>query len=503
MKRILIIMIMLLVSATASANAATYIVKKKDCLSKIAVNYHVKWPALYKANKQIIKNPDLIYPGQVLQIPEKGKAADSSVAKKPFFWDRMNGKPFGRHRDYKKGIRSFNDQLIAKEEIIAKIEAGESEDHVIKAGDRFEQMLSGNYEVKNNVVARFKHNKKKEFQAKKYCVTVGAEMFCVAQPDCFNWPWWSEIREIKPLPPPPPIVELEQPKPLMMMLLIPTQPQATQPPEVTPAVDECSISYESYAWAGHYAAFEGGGQSSYYGGKANVFLCQHETLWGTMREGVGFTINGWDGDNSGYNFRGDRWTIGPVIDLTTEKGSRFATTVQIGEQKDRGHDGQGYKAVQDTRILYLGQSADFYDVSEHIFKVESWLDASIDIGHDKESTWQGWSISQADDPAENKTNFSVGSRAYFWQTESYHGGLVGKGTYAVGGHTIGLEAGPFISDKEDIIKVGAGWRYQFNSAYENNNGNLIGIGMDLDIVKTIDKILRYLKTKNEDKEVIK
>ena len=30
------------------------------------------WPAIYNLNKDIIKNPDLIYPGQVLQMPGGG-----------------------------------------------------------------------------------------------------------------------------------------------------------------------------------------------------------------------------------------------------------------------------------------------------------------------------------------------------------------------------------------------------------------------------------------------
>jgi len=53
-----------------------YIVKPGDWLSKLAEysgvygkgNY-AKWPAIYNANKELIKNPDLIYPGWKLTIP--------------------------------------------------------------------------------------------------------------------------------------------------------------------------------------------------------------------------------------------------------------------------------------------------------------------------------------------------------------------------------------------------------------------------------------------------
>ena len=55
-----------------SGAAGTYIVVKGDSLSKIAKEQYgdaSKWPKIYEANKDLIKNPDLIYPGQSLRIP--------------------------------------------------------------------------------------------------------------------------------------------------------------------------------------------------------------------------------------------------------------------------------------------------------------------------------------------------------------------------------------------------------------------------------------------------
>lgn len=49
-----------------------YVVKKGDSLWKIAGKvYHnpLKWPRIYKANKDKVKNPNRIHPGQVLIIP--------------------------------------------------------------------------------------------------------------------------------------------------------------------------------------------------------------------------------------------------------------------------------------------------------------------------------------------------------------------------------------------------------------------------------------------------
>ncbi|HEY6828433.1 MAG TPA: LysM peptidoglycan-binding domain-containing protein [Gemmatimonadaceae bacterium] len=59
-------------STAPSAQPTTYTVKSGDSLSKIAKHVYGdadKWHAIYEANKDKIKNPDLIYPGEVLTLP--------------------------------------------------------------------------------------------------------------------------------------------------------------------------------------------------------------------------------------------------------------------------------------------------------------------------------------------------------------------------------------------------------------------------------------------------
>jgi nucleoid-associated protein YgaU len=53
----------------------TYTVLVGDSLSKIAKREYgdaTKWPMIYEANRDQIKNPDLIHPGQVLNLPREG-----------------------------------------------------------------------------------------------------------------------------------------------------------------------------------------------------------------------------------------------------------------------------------------------------------------------------------------------------------------------------------------------------------------------------------------------
>ena len=59
-------------SLGGTGTARTYTVKAGDSLSKIAKREYGdagKWNAIFEANRDKIKNPDLIHPGQVLNLP--------------------------------------------------------------------------------------------------------------------------------------------------------------------------------------------------------------------------------------------------------------------------------------------------------------------------------------------------------------------------------------------------------------------------------------------------
>lgn len=59
--------------AEAPPEPVFYTIQSGDSLSKIAREVYGnanKWPALFEANREVIKNPDLIYPGQQIRIPQ-------------------------------------------------------------------------------------------------------------------------------------------------------------------------------------------------------------------------------------------------------------------------------------------------------------------------------------------------------------------------------------------------------------------------------------------------
>ena len=58
---------------TASAEVEFYTIQKGDSLTKIAKQYYgnaMDYPKLFEANREVIKDPDLIYPGQIIRIPK-------------------------------------------------------------------------------------------------------------------------------------------------------------------------------------------------------------------------------------------------------------------------------------------------------------------------------------------------------------------------------------------------------------------------------------------------
>ena len=59
-----------------------YTVRRGDTLSSIAQRYYgdaADWSGLYQANRSVVQNPDVIYPGQVLDVPDHLPAATTAT----------------------------------------------------------------------------------------------------------------------------------------------------------------------------------------------------------------------------------------------------------------------------------------------------------------------------------------------------------------------------------------------------------------------------------------
>ena len=59
-------------SSSTASSEKTYVVKSGDSLSKIAKQEYGnanEWNRIFEANKDILKDPNKIFPGQTLKIP--------------------------------------------------------------------------------------------------------------------------------------------------------------------------------------------------------------------------------------------------------------------------------------------------------------------------------------------------------------------------------------------------------------------------------------------------
>lgn len=61
-------------AAAEPAGADTYTVRPGDWLSKIAPREHTTWRRIWAVNRDRVADPDLIYPGQVLRLPDESSA---------------------------------------------------------------------------------------------------------------------------------------------------------------------------------------------------------------------------------------------------------------------------------------------------------------------------------------------------------------------------------------------------------------------------------------------
>ncbi|HRP01673.1 MAG TPA: LysM peptidoglycan-binding domain-containing protein [Candidatus Kapabacteria bacterium] len=65
--------------------------ENKDCLWNIAGKIEIyadpfMWPKIWQGNTDIIRNPDIIHPGQVLTIPEKGDKTTDEIKAERRYW---------------------------------------------------------------------------------------------------------------------------------------------------------------------------------------------------------------------------------------------------------------------------------------------------------------------------------------------------------------------------------------------------------------------------------
>jgi len=496
-----LVAVALLALATASANAATYTVKKGDCLSKIAVRYHVKCQALHQANKGQVRNPDLIYPGQKLQIPEKvsGKA---KAASKPFLWEKPGANPFG-NREFTKAIKMFDLPEEVKTSLIAKVKSGIFEWHSIGSGDHFKQMVFGNYHIVSDVYAQW--NPDRLLAAKKYSVKYENRVYYLVDPlICRNWSWWSEevIKppaekppEIVAAAPPPPEPEEDEEELLVPLILPPVVVAAEFPPnteEVRKIPETClNCQPDVDITVGAFADRHQSGNNPHgIWGVGNFYACDIKD--GDKIHSVGFALEGnyWYGvTGDEYYYYGRRYAIDAAYRLLTPD-TEFQVRAGLGKVDDWGHIATNpsgeYESSQTSKITtaYVGFEKK-RDGTPWFNRVRYFAQADLDISRDKSDQWADASGKQwplHGEPS-NKTMFNIGVDGSVYKLNKNVSLAAGASvTHYQEGSMTGLRVSPGVDFYGSEMLIGGA---RVNPTYWSHSDHAIGIGAFIDLTNLV------------------
>lgn len=198
MKQIVGIFLLLLALGVSSAWAETkHVVEKGECLSLIGQKYKISWRAIQTANE--IKNPDLIFPGQQLLIPEKGIIATERVATKTNkrvaitsgkIWENVGGNKYKGTAEW--AIKHFQIPEAVKTQVLANIRTGKFEWTTICSSQHIEAVTFGWNKIWTNVTTQW-WDPTHLYAAKDY----GVGEYVVAHVlTCGNWVWWK--KEVSP-----------------------------------------------------------------------------------------------------------------------------------------------------------------------------------------------------------------------------------------------------------------------------------------------------------------
>lgn len=489
MKRITMLILAVIVLAAASANAEAYTVRRGDCLSKIAVRYHVKLQALHRANKQLISNPDRIYPGQKLQIPEKVLSRATAPAE-PFSWKNPGQNKFGQ-RDFVKAISLLNLPQEVKTLLIAEVNSGRFEWHQIQSGDHFEQMVFGNYRVVGDVNAQW--NSSRMLAAKKYSVSHENSVYYLIDPlICRNWAWWAEKKEQEIKPPaaePPVVVEKpptpEKPKPPMLLI-----PPVEPPPEVPPPIAEekCQSSWESWAFAGHFVGAQEQNRhdwSEYWGVYASFFPCSIPLADGSFKAGPSVKYVGWRGEaGEAVKYFGEMALLGAEAQylrpntktsLKAYGGFKRGNVQGIGFPYDSSEK-YSMLAVEGTHQIWGVGKRSWFDLWEFGFAIEQ------NLGSGEKNTYLN--NQRIDDPPTSQGLYSGRIK-----TEIYQGEYAIP-TFELGGGYRGFDQSLYAAIRPGVKLWGKAAEVDVSYNWiEGPQNNMAGIHAMLDIGETLKKII--------------
>ncbi len=486
MKKVIMLVVMVILAA-ASAGAEIYTVKKGDCLSKIAVRHHTKWQAIFYSNfysNSFLKDPDCIYPGQILTVPATEKA---QVKYTPL--NSLGAHTFGRKRSAVKAIKKFSLPKEVKRILIAKVRKGDFEWSPIKKGDRFSEMVFGNYEIAKKKYANWDASHLEA--ARLYKTEFQGEVYLLFDPlKCRNLAWRMEKKAdaIK-------FSAEKQKKKLLLMMLIPPASSKYDSAQTTEFFTQERFCYKpdfDISIGAFTDRHRSGNEPRGWWGVGNFYFFNIEEIEKIQSFGIAVEGNRWSGTTGdGYDYFGKRYAVGPAYRLLTPD-SEFQFRTGLGEVDDWGHietsPAGKYESDQNSEIITAYAGYEKKKDGAWLHRVRCSLQADIDYSREKTDRWidgtgTAWPLSGE---ASNKTMINAGIDSSVYRLNenfSLAGGL--SSVYYQEESKVGVTFSPGLDFFCKNMLVGGVRVYP---TYWSDSDHAIGVGAFIDLTNIVRSV---------------
>lgn len=246
---------------------------------------------------------------------------------------------------------------------------------------------------------------------------------------------------------------------------------------------------ELFMWLGHYSPVPhlDEGRGEFLGSMGEVFFGCSRTNFG-----LGYYANGWDwktysGRSSGFDI-----AAGPALNFAWRRARLmlFAYYDIEGSWFESDHQEDVYMSQQWSHSVYPGLTFNVWSADGDRW-FESWLNAQIMVEGYKLSYINGQVQSRENDPADDKTCLFSGCRLFPFSgfrvgKSKAHFGFSAKISHALEDGRVELILGPVI-DIGHVLKLSLDWKGTFNSRWEQENGNSVGVVLDLDVVNAVSR----------------
>jgi LysM repeat protein len=398
----------------------TYVVKKGDTIWGISREFGISHQRLIEVNG--ISDPDLIFPGQKIAIPDPGV----------FYWRNVNASPYTKTpadpEHLEKGLRLLGFSSRQVNSISKEMEEAVSQSIELEKGDRLEAMVFGRARVEKPVICDFTGEQPARIYETPTLKETGYKL--VVPVVCGNY---SLIKEK---------IDAQLPPRAPSFPTVPTHPGTSQEEENVER-----NKFEMYMGGGVSEPVHASGRGEHAWAKVRIL-----PFWTDLSDSIdlGMGVFGYgalgSGRNSHYNYYWKRYSVGPSFKLIGENWDADFD-LGIGALSSDGDEGK-YKSEQRDKIYHLSAYSSFYkrrnDGEKWFPETNIGLDITVPYDTEHKHSWDGQELKP--DPWDNQVVETYFKQALydfkldgFRITPEIHAGL---------GHDWGQEA--------DFYKIGPG-----------------------------------------------